>query len=54
MPEARSLPDRTAANVKRLAYFERLFDPIAERTLAARAEIELVRLHYDKPEQRRL
>lgn len=43
------MSDRTAANIKRLAYFERFFDPIAERTLAARPEIELVRLHYDRP-----
>jgi D-3-phosphoglycerate dehydrogenase len=51
MTEARSMPERTAANVKRLAYFERFFDPIAERTLAARPEIELVRLHYDGAER---
>jgi len=41
---------RTAANIKRLAYFEKFFDPIAERTLAARPEIDLVCLHYDRPE----
>jgi D-3-phosphoglycerate dehydrogenase len=44
------MPDRTAANIKRLAYFGEFFDPVAERTLAARAEIELVRLQYDRPE----
>jgi len=44
------MPDRMAANVKRLAYFEKFFDPIAERTLAARPEIELVRLRYESPE----
>jgi D-3-phosphoglycerate dehydrogenase / 2-oxoglutarate reductase len=44
------MPDRTAANIKRLAYFEQFFDPVAERTLAARPEIDLVRLHYDRPE----
>ena len=42
--------DRTAANIKRLAYFEKFFDPIAERTLAARPEIELLCLRYDRPE----
>lgn len=45
------MPDRTAANAKRLAYFERFFDPVAERTLAARPEIELVRLDYGSPER---
>jgi len=45
------MPERTAANIKRLAYFERFFDPIAERTLAARPEIELVRLRYDRAER---
>jgi D-3-phosphoglycerate dehydrogenase len=44
------MPDRTAANIKRLAYFEQFFDPVAERTLAARPEIDLVRLRYDRPE----
>ncbi|HKF73528.1 MAG TPA: hydroxyacid dehydrogenase [Stellaceae bacterium] len=43
------MPDRTAANIKRLAYFEEFFDPVAERTLGARPEIELVRLQYDRP-----
>jgi D-3-phosphoglycerate dehydrogenase / 2-oxoglutarate reductase len=51
MVEKQSMPGRTAANIKRLAYFERFFDPVAERTLAARPEIELVRLHYDSPER---
>ncbi len=50
MPEKRSIPDRMVANIKRLAYFEKFFDPIAERRLAARPEIDLVRLHYDQPE----
>jgi len=45
------MPERTAANVKRLAYFERFFDPVAERTLAARPEIDLVRLRYDGQER---
>lgn len=44
------MPDRTAANIKRLAYFEQFFDPVAERTLAARPEIDLVCLHFDRPE----
>lgn len=39
-----------AANIKRLAYFEKFFDPVAERTLAARSDIDLVQLHYDRPE----
>jgi len=51
MPEKRSMPERTAANIKRLAYFERFFDPVAERTLAVRPEIELACLSYGKPEQ---
>jgi len=38
------------ANVKRLVYFEKFFDPIAEKTLAARPEIELVRLRYASPQ----
>src|SRR5258707_13821287 len=37
-------------NVKRLVYFEKLFDPIAERTLAARPEIDLVRSRYKTPD----
>src|SRR5215468_7034014 len=45
------MPERTAANIKRLAYFERFFDPIAEQTLAGRPEIELVRLSYDQAER---
>jgi D-3-phosphoglycerate dehydrogenase len=45
------MPEGTAANIKRLAYFERFFDPIAERMLAARPEIELVRLSYDQAER---
>jgi D-3-phosphoglycerate dehydrogenase len=45
------MPDRAADNIKRLAYFEKFFDPIAERTLAARPEIELVRLHYDQQDR---
>ena len=44
------MPDRTAANIKRLAYFERFFDPVAERALAVRPEIDLVCLHFDRPE----
>ncbi|MGH7122838.1 MAG: NAD(P)-dependent oxidoreductase, partial [Stellaceae bacterium] len=44
------MQDRTAANIKRLAYFEQFFDAIAERTLAERPDIDLVRLHYDRPE----
>jgi D-3-phosphoglycerate dehydrogenase / 2-oxoglutarate reductase len=43
-------PDRTAANIKRLAFFGEFFDPVAERMLAARPDIELVRLNYDRPE----
>jgi D-3-phosphoglycerate dehydrogenase len=50
MPETRSTPDRTAANIKRLAFFEKFFDPIAERTLAARSDIDLVRLSWSRPE----
>lgn len=44
------MPDRTAANIKRLAYFEQFFDPVAERALAARPEIDLVCLGFDRPE----
>jgi D-3-phosphoglycerate dehydrogenase len=49
--EKQSMPGRTIANIKRLAYFEKFFDPVAERTLAARPEIELARLHYESPER---
>ena len=34
------------ANVKRLAYFESWIDPIAERLLGARDDIELARLTF--------
>ena len=44
------MPASAVPNIKRLAYFEKFFDPIAERTLAARPDIELMRLHYDRPE----
>ena len=37
-------------NRKRLVYFERWFDPIAEEILGAQDDIELVRLRYDDPE----
>jgi D-3-phosphoglycerate dehydrogenase / 2-oxoglutarate reductase len=50
MPEKRSRPASAVANIKRLAYFEKFFDPIAERTLAARPDIELMCLRYDRPE----
>ncbi|HET6609597.1 MAG TPA: NAD(P)-dependent oxidoreductase [Rhodopila sp.] len=39
-----------AINRKRLAYFERWFDPVAEQILDAQDDIELVRLLYDDPE----
>jgi D-3-phosphoglycerate dehydrogenase len=35
-----------AVNRKRLVFFERWFDPIAEEILGAQDDIELVRLHY--------
>jgi len=38
-----------AVNRKRLAFFERWFDPIAEKILAAQEDIELVRLQYADP-----
>jgi D-3-phosphoglycerate dehydrogenase len=38
------------ANAKRLAYFESWIDPVAERMLGARDDIELVRLTFDAPE----
>ena len=34
-------------NRKRLVFFERWFDPVAEEILAAQDDIELVKLHYD-------
>lgn len=43
-------PKAGLPNIKRLVYFEKLFDPIAEKTLAARPEIDLVRLRYKAPE----
>ncbi|MGH7043389.1 MAG: hydroxyacid dehydrogenase [Acetobacteraceae bacterium] len=39
-----------AVNRKRLVYFERWFDPVAERILGAQDDIELVRLRYADPE----
>jgi D-3-phosphoglycerate dehydrogenase len=39
------------ANVKRLAYFERWIDPVAERVLADRPDIDLVRLAFSAPEE---
>lgn len=36
-------------NRKRLAYFERWFDPVAEQILGAQDDIELTRLRYDDP-----
>jgi D-3-phosphoglycerate dehydrogenase len=38
-------------NRKRLVYFERWFDPIAEKILSAQDDIELVRLEYGTPEE---
>jgi len=38
-----------AVNRKRLVFFERWFDPIAEKILAAQEDIELVRLQYADP-----
>jgi D-3-phosphoglycerate dehydrogenase len=39
-----------ALNRKRLVYFERWFDPVAERVLNAEDDIELTRLLYGDPE----
>jgi D-3-phosphoglycerate dehydrogenase / 2-oxoglutarate reductase len=39
-----------AINRKRLVYFERWFDPIAEEILGAQEDIELVRLQYNDSE----
>lgn len=38
------------ANIGRLAYFETWIDPVAEKMLRARADIDLVRLEYTTPE----
>jgi D-3-phosphoglycerate dehydrogenase len=38
-----------ALNRKRLVYFERWFDPIAEQILGAQDDIELTRLRYADP-----
>ena len=38
-----------AVNRKRLVFFERWFDAIAEEVLAAQDDIELVKLHYADP-----
>ena len=40
------------ANSKRLVYFEWWFDPIAEKILRARPEIDLLKLAYADPEDR--
>jgi len=37
------------AGASRLTYFEMWLDPVAERVLGARSDIELVRLHFDTP-----
>jgi len=39
-----------AINRKRLVYFERWFDPVAEQILGAQEDIELVRLQYAHPQ----
>jgi D-3-phosphoglycerate dehydrogenase len=39
-----------ALNRKRLVYFERWFDPIAEQIFGAQDDVELTRLHYADPE----
>src|ERR1700722_1486130 len=39
-------PGVMAVNRKRLVFFERWFDPIAEEILSAQEDIELVRMHY--------
>lgn len=39
-----------AVNRKRLVYFERWFDPVAEQILGAQDDIELARLHYADPQ----
>ena len=41
-----------SANSKRLVFFEWWFDPVAERILRARPEIDLVRLEYAAPAER--
>jgi D-3-phosphoglycerate dehydrogenase len=40
------------ANVKRLAYFERWIDAVAERVLADHPDIDLVRLAFASPEEK--
>ena len=39
-----------AVNRKRLVFFERWFDPVAEQILGAQDDIELTRLRYDEPQ----
>ena len=39
-----------ALNRKRLVYFERWFDPVAEKILNAQDDIELTRLQYADPQ----
>jgi D-3-phosphoglycerate dehydrogenase len=46
----RRKPESGIANIRRLAYFESFFDPVAERMLASRPEIALVPLRYAAPE----
>lgn len=38
------------ANAKRIAYFENWIDPVAERMLGNRSDIELIRLTFNAPE----
>lgn len=46
----RRKPESGIANIRRLAYFESFFDPVAERMLVSRPEIALVSLRYAAPE----
>ena len=39
-----------SVNRKRLVFFERWFDPVAEKILGAEDDIELVKLRYADPE----
>ena len=56
MPEKRSMPERTAANIKRLVYFERFFDPVAELVVdyvGGQDDLRRLRLEFQKIQTKR-
>ena len=50
MSEINSRASGSIVNIKRLVFFEKFFDPIAEQRLEQRPDIDLVKLRYSRPE----